>query len=131
MDKAERWQDRVEEEFRGEHGTILNPRRDKWDIAGQAAGDPEFARQVHWELDALREADAVLFYFQPGTKSPISLLELGLVATDHKGRGAVYCPAGYWRKGNVDIVCDRFGMFRASNWEDLYGFARRRLGLAK
>jgi len=45
-------------------------------------------------------------YFDPNTKSPISLLELGLHA--NSGKMIVCCPKGFWRKGNVDIVCERY-----------------------
>lgn len=47
-------------------------------------------------------------FFDPGTKAPISLLELGLYAGS--GRLVVCCPEGYWRRGNVQIVCARFGI---------------------
>ena len=45
-------------------------------------------------------------YFDPNTKSPISLLELGLYATSKKLH--VICPKGFWRKGNVDIICKKY-----------------------
>jgi hypothetical protein len=54
------------------------------------------------------EADVIVLWFDPKTKSPISLLELGLHAQDEKM--VVYCPEGFWRKGNVDIVCERHGI---------------------
>ena len=47
-------------------------------------------------------------YFDPETKSPITLLELGLYA--RSGKLVVCCPHGFWRRGNVDIVCDRYGV---------------------
>jgi hypothetical protein len=45
-------------------------------------------------------------YFVPGTISPISLMELGLFAN----KCVVYCPEGFERKGNVDIVCQRYNI---------------------
>ncbi len=53
----------------------------------------------------LEAADIVVMYLAPGTKSPISLLELGLCA--HSGKLKVCCPEGFWRRGNVEIVCMR------------------------
>jgi hypothetical protein len=44
-------------------------------------------------------------YFSPETQSPISLLELGRFA-DRRNM-VVCCPKGFWRKGNVDILCTR------------------------
>lgn len=85
---------------------FLNPRRDDWDPTwDQNDSNPEFVRQVNWELNAMDKAEMVVMYFAPGTKSPITLLELGLYATS--GKLIVCCPDGFWRKGNVDIVCKR------------------------
>jgi hypothetical protein len=47
-------------------------------------------------------------YFDPNTKSPISLLELGLFASSKKL--IVCCPDGFWRKGNVRIVCELYNI---------------------
>jgi hypothetical protein len=35
---------------------------------------------------------------------------LGLVAKDNNKRVIVYCPDKFYRKGNVDIVCEKYGM---------------------
>jgi hypothetical protein len=63
------------------------------------------AEQVSWELDMLDAADVVVMYLAPGTKSPVSLLELGLWA--RSGKLKVCCPEGFWRRGNVEVVCQR------------------------
>lgn len=108
MGKAELWQDRVCEELQDiENGIIFNPRRDNWDSSWeQSIDDPNFVEQVEWELDHLFIADYRIFYFQPETKSPITLMELGrYVARDNC---FVVCPKGFWRKGNVDIITERF-----------------------
>ena len=85
---------------------ILNPRRDHWDPTwDQDDSNPEFVKQVNWELNAMAKADMVVMYFAPGSKSPITLLELGLFAAS--GKLVVSCPHGFWRKGNVDVVCKR------------------------
>lgn len=107
QDVAERWQDRVIENLKDLPIAILNPRRASWDSSWeQSIDNPQFKEQVTWELDALEKADTILLYFDPKTKSPISLLELGLFAKS--GKMMVCCPKGFWRKGNVDIVCERF-----------------------
>lgn len=109
QDKAERWQDKVIFELENSPITILNPRREKWNSEWeQSIQNKEFNKQVCWELDALELADLIVFYFDPMTKSPITLLELGLFAKS--GKIKVCCPEGYWRKGNVDIVCERNGI---------------------
>lgn len=55
------------------------------------------------------QADIVLFYFDPESSAPISLLELGLCMRE-PGKVVVVCPRGYWKRGNVSIVCERFGV---------------------
>jgi hypothetical protein len=108
MGAAEKWQDRVTNAFKKSSLVFFNPRRDDWDSSwGQSIHNPQFSEQVNWELDRLAEADEILMYFDPNTKSPITLLELGLFATNDI---TVICPEGFWRKGNVDIVCKRYGI---------------------
>ena len=70
--------------------------------------DPRFVEQVEWELAAQERAAVIAMYFAPSTQAPISLLELGLAA--RSGKLLVCCPDGYWRKGNVDLVCRRYGV---------------------
>jgi len=105
MGAAEPWQARVENALSPLGGTLLNPRRDDWDASWvQSIANPPFREQVEWELSGLRSADIVGIYFDPATKSPITLLELGLMAT-RAGTVLVCCPNGFWRRGNVEIVC--------------------------
>jgi len=66
---------------------------------------------------AQEKADIIAMYFCPETKSPITLLELGLFA--HMKKMIVCCPDGYWRKGNVDIVCNRYGIEQINNLDGL------------
>jgi hypothetical protein len=84
---------------------IFNPRRDDWDSTWHA-DSAAFKEQVSWEMTALDCASTIIMYFDPATKSPISLLELGLHADS--GKIIVCCPKGFWRRGNVEMVCERF-----------------------
>ena len=107
MGKAEDWQSQVGKFFEERSYGVFNPRRKDWDSSWkQEYENPQFYQQVNWELDALERCDIILLYFCPETMSPISLLELGL----HAGHKDLYvvCPDGFWRKGNVDIVCNRY-----------------------
>jgi len=100
-----------------DHFVLFNPRRDDWDSTWrQTRDDPQFHQQVTWELSSLKMADWILLYFDPATKSPISLLELGLHANSQKL--VVVCPDGFWRKGNVDIVCDFHGIVQCDTLAD-------------
>ena len=104
---ADQWQKSVEENLIDTDWVILNPRRDDWDEAWEQRKDnPKFLEQVEWELAGLEAADQILFYFDPQTKSPVTMVELGLCARSSKI--LVVCPEGFWRKGNVDIVCDKY-----------------------
>jgi hypothetical protein len=119
MGLAEQWQERVVRAMAGVSGVvILNPRRDDWDSSWeQRADNPQFSEQVEWELDMLDAADIVVMYLAAGTKSPISLLELGLQA--RSGKLKVCCPEGFWRRGNVEVVCRRYRIPMFATLDDL------------
>lgn len=121
MGKAENWQQRVEQELSECDGVILNPRRDDWDSSWtQSIDNPQFKEQVEWELLAMEESDTIAMYFDPTTKSPISLLELGLHARTKKL--IVCCPEGFWRKGNVDILCEKYMIEQVDSLFDLIDY---------
>lgn len=105
---------------------IFNPRRNSWDAALiQDASNPVFREQVEWELDHLEQADVIVFCFDPGGKAPVTLLELGLFA--RSGKAIVYCPNGYWRRGNVHITCSRYNVPMMDSMDGLIAEVRRRL----
>ena len=116
MGKAENWQDRISKAL--DNCIILNPRRDDWDSSWtQRMDNPKFREQVEWELDAMDSADRIIMYFDRNTKSPISLLELGLYASS--GKLVVCCPNGFWRKGNVEIICNRYKIKMVETLEEI------------
>jgi len=124
MDDAPRWQDMLIAALADTDLVVLNPRRDalppEWE---QHAGNALFHGQVQWELEGLERTDVVCFYFVPGTKSPISLLELGLLA--RSGRAIVCCPEEFWRRGNVEIVCARYAIPFLEDLDAVAGWVRR------
>jgi len=124
--KAEDWQAKVVSELKGiEWLLILNPRRDGWDNSWeQSINNPQFREQVEWELDALEYADYIVLYCCPDTKSPITLVELGLHAKNKPERLIVCCPEGFWRKGNVDIVCNKYGVKQVDTLENIVEFIK-------
>lgn len=118
LGRAENWQTVLEQKLSGIDIIIFNPRRDIWDSSWIQSGDsPRFREQVEWELNALEQANLIAMYFAPNTKSPVSLLELGLFARSAKL--VVCCPDGFWRKVNVDMVCERYGVKQVDSLEDL------------
>lgn len=115
MGAAENWQERITQALSDEDLVILNPRRDDWDSSWkQEMANAQFSEQVNWEQDALESCEAVVIYFSKDSKAPITFLELGQRIGDHLFNDDadpqtlfVYCPEGFYRKGNVDITCSR------------------------
>lgn len=127
MGTAEHWQERVVGMLVDSKWTILNPRRDDWDDTWkQSWEDERFVEQVQWELQGIEQAEKVIIYFAKDTKAPITLLELG-IASQMKEPDNVYvvCPEGFYRKGNVDIICDRYGLRQYKTLEDVVSMIRR------
>ena len=121
---AVNWQEDIQQALSDLDIIIYNPRRDDWDPSWiQSIDNPEFKDQVEWELREIQYADLVVFYFQPGTKSPITLFELGLCSSGVQDI-VVCCPEGFWRKGNVDIVCQHFGIAQVATIEELANYVR-------
>lgn len=109
MNLAKQWQKRAVVTFKKYNVLLLNPRRDDWDSSwANTRTSKEFRRQVLWELEGQEDADVRIYCIDPATKSPITLLEIGLYA--RRGQNYVICPKGFWRKGNIDIVCERYGV---------------------
>jgi hypothetical protein len=89
--------------------TLLNPHREDWDETWKE--DPSFepwAKQVKWELDGMENADIMAVYFGPRTPAPITLMELGLWA--RSGKCVVGVSENYPKRGNVILVCERYGI---------------------
>lgn len=118
MGKAIDWQTQIVKALADRDDVVLyNPRRKAWDASWkQSVNNPKFVQQVEWELDALDEADVIVIFFDPDTKAPISLLELGLHVKD---RILVCCPPKFYRRGNVEIVCNRFDIPLFDKLEDM------------
>jgi hypothetical protein len=64
-------------------------------------------------------------WLEPKTLSPITLLEFGLHARG--GRLVVGCPPGFWRRGNVEVVCARYGIQLLPTFEEFVTAVRGKL----
>ena len=118
MGNATDWQDQLISRYKNHNVTFWNPRRDDWDSSWSqdpTVGSP-FNEQVTWEMDAQDEADAIVYYFDPNTTSPITLLELGSYGDFNS---IVCCPDGYFRKGNVEMFCKRYDIPFVHTFDDL------------
>ncbi len=124
--KAVDWQTEFTNSLADMDVTVLNPRRDDWDSSWeQKITNPQFKEQVTWELLALEKADVIVMYFDPKTMSPISLLEFGMYA--RSGKLLVCCPEGFWRKGNVDVVCDMAHTKQFNTLQEMTEYSRMML----
>lgn len=83
--------------------SIYNPRREEWPSSDDHR---EIDRQIEWELSHLEKADLIVMNILANSKSPISLMELGLFARE--GRLMVFCPKTFYRYDNVRNVCKRY-----------------------
>jgi len=118
LGKTADWQSELAASLSDCSGTLLNPRRPQWDASWRADADfAPFREQVEWELAGMEAAGLIAFYFAPQSQAPVTLLELGLAARERKA--VVCCPPGFWRKGNVDVVCARYQVPMVPALEDL------------
>lgn len=126
MGEAINWQADIENRLSDLDGYILNPLRDYFDPnIVQSIHNSDFKEQVLWEQTGLEFADVILMYLLPGSKSVISMLELGLFADS--GKMIVYCPPGFWRKGNVDIICEMYNIPVFDSTEDVIDALREKI----
>lgn len=87
------------------HVNIYNPRREQWPSSDDHR---EIDKQIEWELYHLEKADMIVMNILADSKSPISLMELGLFAKE--GRLIVFCPKTFYRYDNVRVVCKRYNV---------------------
>lgn len=113
MGAAEHWQSKLENELSSlnlNNIVLLNPRRDDFDPSWeQSINNPVFKEQVEWELNGLINSDMIIYYFDPAGKAPITLFELGLNINEFKPIH-IYCPDGFWRKGNIEVISNYFNV---------------------
>ncbi len=118
IDWQQKFIDRANNEDTLNNVIVFNPRRASWDHTWtQTIEDTQFSEQVNWELDAMENADVILLFLESNSKSPISMMELGLFADS--GKLMVCCENGFWRKGNIDIVCKRKGIDQYNTFDEL------------
>lgn len=99
--------------------TILDPVNKNWDGSWkESASFQPFKTQVEWELEGLERADIVVVYFGKQEKAPITMMELGLSIGRQK-RVIVGCEDGFYKKGNIDIVCQRANVDVLSGVEEV------------
>lgn len=68
----------------------------------------QMREHIEWELDALSLSDKILLNFLPDSKSPISLVELGLYAKTDKL--IVVCPDKFYLRRYVSVLCNKYNV---------------------
>lgn len=97
---------------------IYNPRRDKWiGSSEQNISNVHLKNQINWELEHLENCDFILMNLLGDSKSPISLLELGMYAKS--GKLIIACPKDFYRYGNIQVVCERYNITLYDNFGTL------------
>lgn len=122
MGKAEDWQTKATKLLTKAYSNvyITNPRRDDSDSSWkQTIEDKQFNQQVTWELTNIEDSTIMLVYFDAATQSPITLAELGLACGKFPDKMIVCCPDKFFRKGNVDIMCHRYGVTQIDSLDEL------------
>lgn len=136
MGAAENWQDQFIKQFKDRDDLcIFNPRRDDWDASWlqDPAPGTSFHDQVKWESYAQEISDIIIYNFDPNTKSPITLLELGEYGTGQSIHREVIvcCPKQFWRYGNVAMFCKKHGITLVHDKQYLYDTVNNIIDLLK
>ena len=85
--------------------TVFNPRRENWD---KTATYQDQVNQIEWEHRYLDLSDVIIMNILPNSKSPISLMEIGLYAQSDKLM--VFCTPEFYRYANVETVCKKYNI---------------------
>lgn len=106
------WQSQLESIARvstyGEEVAMYNPRRRDWDASWeQSLTNEKFVEQVYWEQDKLDECDIAFFFFPKDSVAPITLMEFGYTLAKNPRKVVVAAEPGYWRRGNLEVMCNR------------------------
>lgn len=99
---------------------IFNPRRLEWP---SDSDHNEVEKQIMWELELLERADLIIFNILPQSKSPITLMEIGLFAR-FSYKVAIFCKENFYRFDNVRCVANKFNLLlnRTNNIESIRNF---------
>ena len=110
------WQDRVIIELinLGIDCEIYNPRRKHWNTNPTKE---ELEKQIEWEQYHLDRANIIVMVLLDDSKSPISLLELGLYAKENKL--IVFCTPNFYRFDNVRMTCKKYNIELVQNLNPL------------
>lgn len=99
------WQEELIDMCQYKDIVFFNPRRKDW--FGELSKE-ELEYQIKWEQEHLDSADTIVMCLLDNSKSPISLLELGLYA--QSGKLLVFCNKSFYRYDNVRLTCQKYNI---------------------
>jgi len=110
---CDNWQLKAVDAFKDLPITIINPRRDGFDVGNMLNS----VDQIKWEHKYLSESNYIMFWFPDATLCPITLYELGKCLTVNKlSNGAlnlyIGCAPAYKRVFDVEIQSMLMGYHR-------------------
>lgn len=88
------WQEYIGTKLADLEVLIFNPRRDFYEQS-----DENLKYQIEWELENLQKCDIIFMHLAPNSKSPVSLLELGMFMRNKKI--ILVCNDSFYRYQNV------------------------------
>ncbi|WP_055447706.1 nucleoside 2-deoxyribosyltransferase domain-containing protein [Lacinutrix mariniflava] len=68
--------------------------------------DSQMKEHIEWELDALIISDKIILNFKEDSKSPISILELGMYVKSSKL--VVVCPNKFYQRRYINVLCNKY-----------------------
>lgn len=99
------WQESIVNRCQDLDITFYNPRRKQWTDSPLPS---QLEYQIKWEQEHLDNADIIIMCLLDDSKSPVSLLELGLYA--QSGRLIVFCNPEFYRYTNVKLTCQKYNI---------------------
>lgn len=105
---SENWQEQVIDMYKDDEVTFYNPRRKNWQQMTSKELQNELIYQIQWEQEHLDKANLIIMCLLDDSKSPISLLELGLYAQSNKL--IVFCNESFYRYQNVKLTCEKYNI---------------------
>lgn len=97
------WQEELIELCKDLDIVFFNPRIKNW--SGEMPPN-QLEYQIKWEQEHLDRANYIVMCLLDNSKSPISLLELGLYA--QSGKLLVFCNKDFYRYDNVRLTCHKY-----------------------
>ena len=135
LNLIENWRNVFEDSLKNLDIIVFDPLRKDWDDSWKEnIKNIQFREQVEWELEAQELADIVVMHFEPNALAPITLMEFGLNVRPKAigySRLIVHCPKEFWKKGNVDIVCEKYGIKHVENLDVLVDVTIKQIELLK